>query len=102
MSFFTVEPAPARLEPERTCGPRQPASDVREGCEVGGPTWSSSTSRMPWRRMTRPKARKNIIQAIGDIDWGQQGIVGAHQWPGHPLHYRDVVDVLEQASDAST
>lgn len=47
----------------------------------------------------KPQARKNIIQAIGDIDWGNKSI--AVRINGLDTHYmyRDVVDVLEQASD---
>jgi malyl-CoA/(S)-citramalyl-CoA lyase len=47
----------------------------------------------------KPQARKNIIAAIGDMDWGNK--VLAVRINGLDTHfmYRDVVDVLEQASD---
>ena len=47
----------------------------------------------------KPQARKNIIQAIGDVDWGNKSL--AVRINGLDTHYmyRDVVDVLEQASD---
>ena len=47
----------------------------------------------------KPQARKNIIQAIGDVDWGNK--VLAVRINGLDTHfmYRDVVDVLEQCSD---
>jgi malyl-CoA/(S)-citramalyl-CoA lyase len=44
-------------------------------------------------------ARKNVIQAIGDIDWGHKTLsVRINGLDTHYM-YRDVVDVLEQASD---
>ena len=47
----------------------------------------------------KEEARKNIIQAIGDIDWGQKTLsVRINGLDTHYM-YRDVVDVLEQASD---
>lgn len=47
----------------------------------------------------KPQARKNIIQAIGDVNWGAKSL--AIRINGLDTHYmyRDVVDVLEQASD---
>jgi malyl-CoA/(S)-citramalyl-CoA lyase len=47
----------------------------------------------------KEKARKNVIQAIGDIDWGNKSLsVRVNGLDTHYM-YRDVVDVLEQASD---
>jgi malyl-CoA/(S)-citramalyl-CoA lyase len=47
----------------------------------------------------KAQARKNIIQAIGDIDWGNKSLsVRINGLDTHYM-YRDVVDVLEQASD---
>ena len=47
----------------------------------------------------KEQARKNIIQAIGDIDWGRK--ILSVRINGLDTHYmyRDVVDVLEQCSD---
>ena len=44
-------------------------------------------------------ARKNIIQAIGDIDWGTKTLSVRINGLDTPYWYRDVVDLLEQASD---
>lgn len=45
------------------------------------------------------EARKNIIQAINDIDWGRKSLsVRINGLDTHYM-YRDVVDVLEQAGD---
>lgn len=44
-------------------------------------------------------ARKNIIQAIGDIDWGTRTLSVRINGLDTPYWYRDVVDLLEQAGD---
>ena len=44
-------------------------------------------------------ARKNIIEAIGDVDWGNKTLsVRINGLDTHYM-YRDVVDLLEQASE---
>ncbi|MBT8474723.1 MAG: CoA ester lyase, partial [Alphaproteobacteria bacterium] len=47
----------------------------------------------------KPEARKNIIQAIGDIDWGNKYLSVRINGLDTPYWYRDVVDVLENAGD---
>lgn len=44
-------------------------------------------------------ARRNIVQAIGDIDWGAKTLSVRINGLDTPWWYRDVVDLLEQASD---
>jgi malyl-CoA/(S)-citramalyl-CoA lyase len=44
-------------------------------------------------------ARKNIIEAIGDIDWGTKTLSVRINGLDTPYWYRDVVDLLENASD---
>ncbi|MEM1341942.1 MAG: L-malyl-CoA/beta-methylmalyl-CoA lyase [Pseudomonadota bacterium] len=44
-------------------------------------------------------ARSNIIQAIGDIDWGTKTLSVRINSLDTPYWYRDVVDLLEQASE---
>jgi len=47
----------------------------------------------------KPQARKNIIEAINDIDWGNKTLsVRINGLDTHYM-YRDVVDVLEQAGE---
>lgn len=43
-------------------------------------------------------ARKNIIGAIGDIDWGDKTVSVRINGLDTPFWYRDVVDLLEQSS----
>ncbi|MBM7066331.1 L-malyl-CoA/beta-methylmalyl-CoA lyase [Actibacterium sp. 188UL27-1] len=47
----------------------------------------------------KDQARANIIQAIGDIDWGNKHLSVRINGLDTPYWYRDVVDLLEQASD---
>ncbi len=47
----------------------------------------------------KEQARRNIIQAIGDIDWGDKTLSVRINGLDTPHWYRDVVDLLEQAGD---
>lgn len=44
-------------------------------------------------------ARTNIIQAIGDVDWGKKTLSVRINGLDTPWWYRDVVDLLEQGSE---
>ena len=44
-------------------------------------------------------ARKNVIEAINDIDWGRKTLSVRINGLDTPYWYRDVVEVLEQAGD---
>lgn len=47
----------------------------------------------------KPQARKNIVQALHDVDWGSKTLsVRINGLDTHYM-YRDVVDVVEQAGD---
>ena len=47
----------------------------------------------------KPQARKNVIEAVGDIDWGRKTLSVRINGLDTHFMYRDVVDLLEQASD---
>ena len=47
----------------------------------------------------KAEARKNIIQAIGDIDWGKKTLSVRINGLDTPWWYRDVIDLMEQASE---
>ncbi len=47
----------------------------------------------------KAEARKNVIQAIGDIDWGNKTLSVRINGLDTPYWYRDVVDLLENASE---
>ncbi len=46
----------------------------------------------------KEKARQNVIQAIGDIDWGGKTLSVRINGLDTPYMYRDVIDVLERSS----
>ncbi|RYH09444.1 L-malyl-CoA/beta-methylmalyl-CoA lyase [Tropicimonas sp. IMCC6043] len=47
----------------------------------------------------KAEARRNIIEAIGDVDWGTKTLSVRINGLDTPYWYRDVVDLLEQASE---
>lgn len=47
----------------------------------------------------KPQARKNIVQAIDDVDWGDKTLSVRINGLDTPYMYRDVVDLLEQAGE---
>ena len=47
----------------------------------------------------KPAARRNIIEAIGDVDWGGKCLYVRINGLDTPYWYRDVVDLLELAGD---
>ena len=47
----------------------------------------------------KPAARRNIIEAIGDVDWGGKCLSVRINGLDTPYWYRDVVDLLELAGD---
>ena len=47
----------------------------------------------------KDSARANVINAIGDIDWGTKTLSVRINGLDSPYWYRDVVDLLEQSSD---
>jgi malyl-CoA/(S)-citramalyl-CoA lyase len=47
----------------------------------------------------KAQARKNVIQAISDIDWGKKTLTVRINGLDTHYMYRDVVDVIEQGSD---
>lgn len=47
----------------------------------------------------KTQARKNVIDAIGDIDWGTKTLSVRINGLDTPYWYRDVVDLLENASE---
>ena len=51
-----------------------------------------------WGPTTRP-GPQNIVQAIGDVDWGDKHLSVRINGLDTPYWYRDVVDLLENAGD---
>ena len=47
----------------------------------------------------KAEARRNIVEAIGDVDWGTKTLSVRINGLDTPFWYRDVVDLLENAAD---
>lgn len=98
MSFYTVEPAPARLNRSELAVPgSQPQLFEKAAKSTADVVFLDLEDAVA--PDDKAQARKNVIQAIGDIDWGNKALsVRINGLDTHYM-YRDVVDVLEQASD---
>ena len=98
MSFAIIEQAPARLNRSELAVPgSQPQMFERAAASASDIVFLDLEDAVA--PDDKEKARKNIIEAIGDIDWGDKTLsVRINGLDTHYM-YRDVVDVLEQASD---
>jgi malyl-CoA/(S)-citramalyl-CoA lyase len=98
MSFYTVDPAPARLNRSELAVPgSQPQLFEKAAKSEADVVFLDLEDAVA--PDDKAQARKNVIQAIGDIDWGNKGLsVRINGLDTHYM-YRDVVDVLEQASE---
>lgn len=47
----------------------------------------------------KEEARRNVVDAIGDIDWGAKTLSVRINGLDTPFMYRDVIDLIERASD---
>ena len=98
MSFFNVEQAKPRLNRSELAVPgSQPQMFEKAAKSAAAVVFLDLEDAVA--PDDKAQARKNIIQAIGDIDWGNKSLsVRINGLDTHYM-YRDVVDVLEQASD---
>lgn len=98
MSFFTVEPATARLNRSELAVPgSQPQLFEKAAKSTADVVFLDLEDAVA--PDDKAQARKNIIEAIGDIDWGNKALsVRINGLDTHYM-YRDVVDVLENGSD---
>ncbi len=98
MSFFNIEQAPARLNRSELAVPgSQPQMFEKAAASQADVVFLDLEDAVA--PDDKEQARKNIIQAIGDIDWGNKSLsVRINGLDTHYM-YRDVVDVLEQTSD---
>ncbi len=85
MSFFTVEPAPARLNRSELAVPgSQPQLFEKAAKSAADVIFLDLEDAVA--PDDKEKARKNVIAAVGDIDWGRKNSLGPDQRPRHPLH----------------
>jgi malyl-CoA/(S)-citramalyl-CoA lyase len=98
MSFKIVEQAPARLNRSELAVPgSQPKLFEKAAASAADVVFLDLEDAVA--PDDKPQARKNVIAAINDIDWGNKTLsVRINGLDTHYM-YRDVVDVLEQAGD---
>ena len=98
MSFRLQPPAPARPNRCQLFGPgSRPA--IFEKMAASAADVINLDLEDSVAPAEKPDARKNIIDAIGDIDWGNKHLSVRINGLDTPYWYRDVVDLLENASD---
>jgi malyl-CoA/(S)-citramalyl-CoA lyase len=98
MSFKIIEPAPARLNRSELAvpgsNPRLFAKAAQSAADVVFLDLEDAVAPDD-----KPQARKNIIKALNDVDWGDKTLsVRINGLDTHYM-YRDVVDVIEQGGD---
>ncbi len=98
MSFRTQPPAPARLNRCQLFGPGSRAAlfEKMAGSAADVINLDLEDSVAP---DDKEQARRNVIQAVGDIDWGTKTLSVRINGLDTPWWYRDVVDLLEQAGE---
>lgn len=98
MSFRTQPAAPARLNRCQLFGPgsRPAIFEKMAGSAADVINLDLEDSVAP---DDKEQARKNVIEAIGDIDWGDKTLSVRINGLDTPYWYRDVVDLLENASE---
>ena len=98
MSFRIQPAAPARLNRCQLFGPgsntKLPPKMASSAADVINLDLEDSVSPDD-----KAQARKNVIEAIGDIDWCNKTLSVRINGLDTPYWYRDVVDILEQAGD---
>jgi len=98
MSFTIVEPAPARLNRSELAVPGS-RPELFEKAARGNADVIFLDLEDAVAPSDKPQARKNVIQAINEIDWGTKTLsVRINGLDTHYM-YRDVIDVIEQAGD---
>ena len=98
MSFTITEPAPARLNRSELAVPgSQPQlfeKAAKSGADVVFLDLEDAVAPDD-----KPQARKNVIKAINDIDWGTKTLSLRINGLDTHFMYRDVVDVIEQTGE---
>lgn len=98
MSFHTIEAAPARINRSELAVPGSQPQLFEKASRS-----SADVIFLDLEDAVAPddkeQARKNVIEALNDLDWGQKSMsVRINGLDTHYM-YRDVVDVVEQAGD---
>jgi malyl-CoA/(S)-citramalyl-CoA lyase len=98
MSFTIVEQAPARLNRSELAVPGgQPQLFEKAAKSAADVVFLDLEDAVA--PDDKPQARKNVIQALRDIDWGRKTMSVRINGLDTHFMYRDVVDVMEQAGE---
>ncbi len=98
MSFKIVEQAPARLNRSELAVPgSQPQLFEKAAKSAADVVFLDLEDAVA--PDDKPSARKNVIQALRDIDWGTKTMSVRINGLDTHFMYRDVVDVIEQAGE---
>mgnify|MGYP001488423091 CR=1 FL=1 len=98
MSFHMVEPAPARLNRSELAVPgSQPQLFEKAASSAADVVFLDLEDAVA--PDDKVQARKNVIAAIDDIDWGRKTLSVRINGLDTHFMYRDVVDVLEQTGE---
>src|SRR3954466_2549535 len=97
MSHTTFEPVTERLHRSELAAPGSNPKRIEKG--------SRSAADVVFLDLEdavapddKPQARKNVIQAVNEIDWGTKTLSARINGLDTHFMYRDVVDVLEQTN----
>src|SRR6185369_13030032 len=98
MSFTIVEQAPARLNRSELAVPgSQPQLFEKAAKSAADVVFLDLEDAVA--PDDKPQARKNVIQALRDIDWGTKTVSVRINGLDTHFMYRDVVDVMEQGGE---
>ena len=98
MSFKIVEQAPARLNRSELAVPgSQPQLFEKAAKSAADVVFLDLEDAVA--PDDKPQARKNVVQALRDIDWGTKTLSVRINGLDTHFMYRDVVDVMEQGGD---
>jgi len=98
MSFTIVDQAPARLNRSELAVPGS-RPELFEKAAKGGADVVFLDLEDAVAPDDKPQARKNVIAAINDIDWGSKTLSVRVNGLDTHFMYRDVIDVIEQTGD---
>jgi malyl-CoA/(S)-citramalyl-CoA lyase len=98
MSFKTITPAPARLNRSELAVPGSSPKFFEKAAKGDADVifLDLEDAVAPEKK---EEARKNIIQAIGDVDWGTKTLSVRINGLDTPYMYRDVIDLLEKCGE---
>ncbi|MBX6321561.1 MAG: CoA ester lyase [Rhodospirillaceae bacterium] len=98
MSFTIVEQAPARLNRSELAVPgSQPNLFEKAAKSAADIVFLDLEDAVA--PDDKPQARKNVIQAVNDIDWGNKTLSVRINGLDTHFMYRDVVDIIEQTGE---